>query len=165
MKHDNPLGSPLLALAHYQTLLKTIVQAPIHVFPSLIDDIHIMGPMNKIIFTFDHLLTQLALIEFKVKVSKCKFWSPNNFSSIEIPRYTTFWSQMAYAFWVCQWVLRTLSCIFWMMFFLMMWRILMIFLSCETHKLHSTFCLHVSFINLFISLGDYLILLPSCLFW
>jgi len=63
------------------------VQAPIHVFPSLIDDIHIMGPMNKIIFTFDHLLTQLALIEFKIKVSKCKFWSPHIFSSIEIPQY------------------------------------------------------------------------------
>jgi hypothetical protein len=87
MKHDNPLGSHLLALAHYQTLLKTIVQAPIRVFPSLITDIHIMGPMNKFFFTFDHLLTQLALIEFKVKVSKCKFWSPNIFSSIEIPQY------------------------------------------------------------------------------
>jgi hypothetical protein len=86
MKHDNPLGSPLLALAHYQTLLKTIMQAPIRVFPSLIDDIHIMGPINKIIFTFD-ILTQLALIEFKFKVSKCKFWSPNIFSSIEIPQY------------------------------------------------------------------------------
>jgi hypothetical protein len=43
-----------------------------------------MGPMNKIIPTFDHILTQLVLVKLKVKVSKCKFWSQRIFSSIEI---------------------------------------------------------------------------------
>jgi hypothetical protein len=50
------------------------------------DDTHIMGPMNEITHVFDHLLTQLALVGLKVKVLKCKLWSPLGFSpSIKIP--------------------------------------------------------------------------------
>jgi hypothetical protein len=42
--------------------------------------------MSKIFFAFDHLLTQVALVGIKVKVSKCKLWSPSRISSsIEIP--------------------------------------------------------------------------------
>jgi hypothetical protein len=36
-----------------------------------------MGLMNEIILAFDHLSTQLALIGFRVKVSKCKLWNPS----------------------------------------------------------------------------------------
>jgi hypothetical protein len=31
--------------------------------------------MNEISHTFDHLSTQLTLVELEVKVSKCKLWS------------------------------------------------------------------------------------------
>jgi hypothetical protein len=47
------LRSTLFALAHYQALLKTIVQTFSYLFPSLVDDTHIVGPMNEIIFAFD----------------------------------------------------------------------------------------------------------------
>jgi hypothetical protein len=40
------------------------------------DDMHIMGPMNEIARTFDHFSTQLTLVGLKVKVAKCKLWSP-----------------------------------------------------------------------------------------
>jgi hypothetical protein len=41
--------------------------------------------MNEITHAFDHVSTQLALIELRVKVSKCKFWNPSKISlSIEI---------------------------------------------------------------------------------
>jgi hypothetical protein len=33
--------------------------------------------MNEITRAFDHLLTQLTLIGLRVKVSKCKLWSPS----------------------------------------------------------------------------------------
>jgi hypothetical protein len=80
-----PLGGPLFALAHYQTLLKTIARAPNCVFLSLTNDTHIMGPMNEIVLAFDHLSIQLAIVGHKVKVSKCKLWSLlGNFSSIKI---------------------------------------------------------------------------------
>ncbi len=49
------LWSNIFALAHYQALLKTIVQTFSYVFPSLVDDTHIVGPMNEIISVFDLL--------------------------------------------------------------------------------------------------------------
>jgi hypothetical protein len=52
-KQGDPLGGPLFPLTHYQTLLKTIVWAPNCVFPSLMDDTHIMKPMNELSCTFD----------------------------------------------------------------------------------------------------------------
>jgi hypothetical protein len=79
MRQGDPLKGLLFALTHYQTLLETIVQTPSYIFPSLVDDTHIMGPMNEITHAFDHLLTQLALVGLRVKVAKCKFWSPLGF--------------------------------------------------------------------------------------
>jgi hypothetical protein len=43
MRQGDPLGCPLFTLAHYRTFLNTIVRAPSCVYPSLVDDIHIMG--------------------------------------------------------------------------------------------------------------------------
>jgi hypothetical protein len=43
--------------------------------------------MNEITCAFDHLLTQLTLIGFRVKVSKCKLWNPSGiFLGVEIPQ-------------------------------------------------------------------------------
>ncbi len=57
-----------------------------YVFPSLVDNTYIVGPMNEIPRAFDHLSTQLAQVGLKVKVSKRKFWNPlGTFPSIEIP--------------------------------------------------------------------------------
>jgi hypothetical protein len=44
------------------------------------DDTHIMVLMSEITCAFNHLLTQLALMGLKVKVSKCKLWSPSRIS-------------------------------------------------------------------------------------
>jgi hypothetical protein len=71
-KQGDPLEGLLFALAHYWTFLKTIAQAFNYIFPSLVDDTHIVGPLSEITFTFDHLSTQLTLVGFKVKVLKCK---------------------------------------------------------------------------------------------
>jgi hypothetical protein len=106
IRHGDPLGD-LLFVLHYQTLLKTIVWAPNCVFPSLANDTHIVGPMNEITHAFDHLSAQLTLVGFKVKVSKCKLWNPSKISR-DIKNFkAAFWSEMAYAFWVCQWVFNT----------------------------------------------------------
>jgi hypothetical protein len=49
-----------------------------------------MGPMSEIVPTFEHLLTQLTLVGLRVKVSKCKLWSPSRISSnINIPKGCT----------------------------------------------------------------------------
>ncbi len=57
MRQGDPLGGPLFVLAHYWALLKTIVQALNYVFPSQMDNTHIMEPMSEITCTFDHILT------------------------------------------------------------------------------------------------------------
>jgi hypothetical protein len=46
--------------------------------------------MSEMTCIFDHLSTQLALVGLKVKVSKCKLWSPSWIPpSIEIPQGCT----------------------------------------------------------------------------
>jgi len=46
-----------------------------------------VGPLNEITRVFDHLCFQLALIGLKVKVSKCKLWSPSRILlGIKIPQ-------------------------------------------------------------------------------
>jgi len=57
IRQGDPLGGLLFALAHYQTLLKTIKQALDCVYQSLTNNTHIVGPMNKIFPTFDHVST------------------------------------------------------------------------------------------------------------
>jgi hypothetical protein len=57
MRHGDPLRGFLFALAHYWALLATITWALSRVFPSLVDDTHIVGPLSKIILAFDHLST------------------------------------------------------------------------------------------------------------
>jgi hypothetical protein len=78
-RQGDPLRGFLFALAHYRTLLETIMRALNYVFPSLIDDIHIMGLMNEITYAFDHLSTQLTLMKLRVNMSKCKLWSKSRF--------------------------------------------------------------------------------------
>jgi hypothetical protein len=159
-----PLKGHLFALAHYWTLLKTIVQAFNCVFQSLMDNTHIGGPMNEIVLAFDHLLTQLTLVGLRIKVSKCKLWSPLRISSkIEIPQSYILVTNSLHILGVLM-VFQDFVTHFWMRLHFRMWRILMIFFSWEKHKLIWAFCLHVSLVNLFISFGQYL-LLPSYIFW
>jgi hypothetical protein len=84
-KQGDPLGCLFFALAHYRDFLETIAWAPSYVFPSLANDTHIVRPLHFLTHAFDHLLIQLAIVGFKVKLSKCKFWSPLRISpSIEM---------------------------------------------------------------------------------
>jgi hypothetical protein len=54
------------------------------------DDTHIMGPMSEIVYNFDHLSTRLTLVGVRVKVSKCKLWSPSGvLLGINIPHGCT----------------------------------------------------------------------------
>jgi len=57
MKYSDPLKGPLFVLAHYQIFLKAIAQTPNYVFPSLVNNTHIVGPMSEIVPAFDHLST------------------------------------------------------------------------------------------------------------
>jgi hypothetical protein len=61
----------LLVLAHYQLFLEIIAQALNCIFLTLANDILVVvRPLNKITHAFDHLSTQLTLVELRVKVLK-----------------------------------------------------------------------------------------------
>jgi len=52
-----------------------------------VDNSHIVGFLNEITRTFDHLSTQLAIVGLRVKMSKCKLWSPLEiYLGIKIPQ-------------------------------------------------------------------------------
>jgi hypothetical protein len=55
MKQGDLLGGLLFALAHYGAFLKTTAWAPNYVFPSLMDNTHIVGFTSQIILKpFSH---------------------------------------------------------------------------------------------------------------
>jgi hypothetical protein len=49
MRQGDPLRGPLFSLAHYRALLKTMVRTLGCVFPSMVNDIHIVDPMSEIV--------------------------------------------------------------------------------------------------------------------
>jgi hypothetical protein len=53
------------------------VRVPSCVFPSLIDDNHIVGPMNEIIHAFDLFSNQLALVAFSCTLESIRDLSNN----------------------------------------------------------------------------------------
>ncbi len=57
MRQGDPLGGPLFALGHYWAFLETIVWTRNYVYPSLVNDTHIVGHVSEIMPTFDHLST------------------------------------------------------------------------------------------------------------
>jgi hypothetical protein len=60
------------------------------IFPSLVDDTHIMGFLNEITRAFDHLSTQITIVGLRVKMSKCKLWNPLEiYLGIKIPQGCT----------------------------------------------------------------------------
>ncbi len=87
------------------------------------------GAYSEITHAFDHFSTQLALVGLRVKVLKCKLWSPLGiFPSIKVFQGCILVTN-GFAFWLNQWVFKILPCIFWMKFYFRTWCILMIFLS------------------------------------
>jgi hypothetical protein len=48
----DPLGGTLFFLAHFCALRPTIVTHPTYVFPSLVDDTHIIGLASNVVPTF-----------------------------------------------------------------------------------------------------------------
>jgi len=58
----DPWGGALFALAHFRALHSTINHFPFCLFPSIADDIHIIGPISIISFAYEHFQTKLHAI-------------------------------------------------------------------------------------------------------
>jgi hypothetical protein len=45
-------------------------------FPSIVDDTHIIGPFFIVSFAYEHFKTELRAISFSIQLHKCVAWSP-----------------------------------------------------------------------------------------
>ncbi len=50
----DPSGKALFILAHFKALHSTIHHFPSYLFPSIIDDTHIIGPLSIVSFGYEH---------------------------------------------------------------------------------------------------------------
>jgi hypothetical protein len=70
------LGGALFTLVHFRALRSTTSHFPSCLFPSIVDDIHIICPSFIISSTYEHFQTELCAIVLSIQPHKCVAWSP-----------------------------------------------------------------------------------------
>jgi len=73
----DPLGRALFALAHFRALRFTTNHFLSCLFSSIIDDIHIIGPLSIVSFVYEHFQIELCVIVLSIQPHKCVTWSPS----------------------------------------------------------------------------------------
>ncbi len=71
------LGRALFALTHFRALCFTTNHFLSCLFPSIVDDIHIIGPPSIVSFTYEHFQIKLCVIVLSIQPYKCVAWSPS----------------------------------------------------------------------------------------
>jgi hypothetical protein len=72
----DPSGRMLFALVHFRTFHPTSTSHPTCVFPSLVDDMHIIGPTLDVLHVFIWLQKEFGALGFLMQLMKCVVWSP-----------------------------------------------------------------------------------------
>ncbi|KAL2611673.1 hypothetical protein R1flu_023365 [Riccia fluitans] len=80
-RQGDSLGDALFALAHLRALRTTASKHPLCLFPSLVDDTHIVGSLEAVVPTFHTLEGHLSVVGLTVQPTKCAAWSPSRLSS------------------------------------------------------------------------------------
>jgi hypothetical protein len=75
--HSDPLGRALFALTHFNALRFIANDFPSCLFPSIVDDTHIIGPFSIVSFAYEHFQTKLHVIGLSIQPHKCVAWSPS----------------------------------------------------------------------------------------
>jgi hypothetical protein len=68
---SDPLGGALFALAHFRVLCSTTSHFPSCLFPSIANDIHIIGPPSIVSSTYEHFQTKFCSICLSILPQKC----------------------------------------------------------------------------------------------
>jgi hypothetical protein len=63
-RQSDPLRGALFALIHFKALCFIVNHFPFCLFPSIVDDIHIIGPLSIVPFAYEHYKTKLCLKGF-----------------------------------------------------------------------------------------------------
>ncbi len=70
---------------HFQALYNLVYLFTPYVFPSILDDIHIIGPTQIVSHVFEHFASPLALVGLTIQPHKCATWSPSTPSKFSLP--------------------------------------------------------------------------------
>ncbi len=73
---EDPLGGALFALTHFKVLRSITRHFHSYLFPSIVNDTHIISPPSIISSTYEHFETELHVIGFLIQPHKCVAWSP-----------------------------------------------------------------------------------------
>jgi len=71
-------GGELFALAHFNVWCSITNHFPSCLFPSIVDDTHIIGPPSIWSFAYEHFQTKLCAIGLSIQPLKCVAWPPSS---------------------------------------------------------------------------------------
>jgi hypothetical protein len=74
-RQGDPLRGALFAFTHFRTL-HSITNHFLCLFPSIVDDTHIIGPPSIVSFTYEHFQIEIYAIGLSIQLHKCVAWSP-----------------------------------------------------------------------------------------
>jgi len=76
IRQGDPLGRALFVSTFFEVLHSTISHFPCCLFPSIVNEIHIIGPPSTVSSTYEHFQTKLHAIGLSIQPQKCVTWSP-----------------------------------------------------------------------------------------
>ncbi len=89
------LGGTLFALTHFHVVHLTTTTHPTCVFPSFIDDTHIVGPISNVVPTFLQLHAKFTTLRFFTQPMKCVIWFPQGLNiHMTSSKFFLHWTQV-----------------------------------------------------------------------
>jgi hypothetical protein len=73
-RQGDPLGRAVFALTHFRALCFIANQFPSCLFPSIIDDNHIINPLSIVSSTYEHFQIKPYAIGLSIQPHKCVAW-------------------------------------------------------------------------------------------
>ncbi len=75
-RQGDPLGAALFVLAHFKALCSTANHFPSCLFPSIVNNTHIIYPPLIVSSAYEHFQTKLHVIGLSIQPHKCIAWPP-----------------------------------------------------------------------------------------
>jgi hypothetical protein len=96
-----PLEGTLFTLVHLLALRLTITTHFIYVFPSLVNDTHILGLALDVIPAFLWLQEELSALNLSMQSAKCVVWSPSRLDHFISLYLSFFYSRLKFLYFEC----------------------------------------------------------------
>jgi hypothetical protein len=68
IRQSDPLGEALFTLAHFRALHYIFIHCPSCLFPSIVNDIHIIGHPSIVSYVYEHFPTKLCVLGLSIQL-------------------------------------------------------------------------------------------------